>query len=156
MYRYVSLGHRPLFLSLSSPLSFTAIATPANTPAVIIPRVQVHFNLSAQVVGLLSASTMAGVSYYSHYIGSANKTDDAGRGRLGCHFRPSGPVTPFQLYPLPHCCIRRLCVVCAYFSYLVFLDVPHGVCSWVSGLAPHNPCLLPSLQYTHVLWESMY
>jgi len=29
--------------------------------AVILPRVQVHFNLSSKVVGLVSASTMAGV-----------------------------------------------------------------------------------------------
>lgn len=27
----------------------------------ILPRVQIHFNLSSQIVGLLSASTMAGV-----------------------------------------------------------------------------------------------
>ena len=31
-------------------------------PAVILPRVQTHFNLSHEVVGLLSACTMAGVS----------------------------------------------------------------------------------------------
>lgn len=30
--------------------------------AVILPRVQVHFDLTSEVVGLLSASTMAGVS----------------------------------------------------------------------------------------------
>lgn len=29
--------------------------------AVILPRVQVHFDLSSKVVGLVSASTMAGV-----------------------------------------------------------------------------------------------
>lgn len=32
--------------------------------AVILPRVQVHFNLSSKIVGLLSASTMAGVRFY--------------------------------------------------------------------------------------------
>jgi hypothetical protein len=32
------------------------------TSAVILPRVQTHFNLSHEVVGLLSACTMAGVS----------------------------------------------------------------------------------------------
>jgi len=31
------------------------------TPAVILPRVQIHFDLTSKVVGLLSASTMAGV-----------------------------------------------------------------------------------------------
>ncbi len=33
--------------------------------ALILPRVQVHFDLSSRVVGLLSASTMAGVSSIS-------------------------------------------------------------------------------------------
>lgn len=36
--------------------------------AVILPRVQVHFDLTSEVVGLLSASTMAGVSLFSEIV----------------------------------------------------------------------------------------
>ena len=38
--------------------------TKLNSSAVILPRVQVHFDLTSEVVGLLSASTMAGVSLF--------------------------------------------------------------------------------------------
>jgi hypothetical protein len=39
----------------------------AERAAVILPRVQVHFDLTSEVVGLLSASTMAGVSDSAKY-----------------------------------------------------------------------------------------
>jgi hypothetical protein len=72
--------------------------------AVILPRVQVHFDLTSKVVGLLSASTMAGVrsvsSFVRHVDMYIDQSDDDWRRRLGSHFGYYGSSPPFQLDPL--------------------------------------------------------
>lgn len=50
-------------LQCIGPLNSSSDSLATDTPAVILPRVQIHFDLSSKVVGLLSASTMAGVGH---------------------------------------------------------------------------------------------
>jgi hypothetical protein len=96
--------------------------------AVILPRVQVHFDLSSKVVGLVSASTMAGVCSFSDsdWDISANTwclVDDDRRDRLGDGVRSRGKGPTVQLDTLPHSCIRDCSVVRSEFRDTLSVDV---------------------------------
>lgn len=99
--------------------------------AVILPRVQTHFNLSHEIVGLLSACTMAGVSYPTSAVRELTADDDW-RGRVGDHLRPPWPGITLQLDLVPYSGVRHRRELLPVVSYPLRVDVLPGQCGRVS------------------------